>query len=103
MQSSRCRLGNVADFSRNPTRLRGARRPGGTAVKTRPSLDDQPGIAISMADGLIVMRPNGRLDLDATHALVAAVDAARFDSTVLIDLDGSSSSPVAVTGRISTT
>ena len=72
-------------------------------MKTRPSLDDQPGIAISMTDGLIVVRPNGRLDLDATHALVAAVDAAGSGSTVLIDLDGSSSSPVGVTGRISTT
>jgi hypothetical protein len=72
-------------------------------VKTRPSLDDQPGIAISMADSLIVVRPNGRLDLDATHALVAAVDAAGFGSTVLIDLDGSASSPVAVTGGLSTT
>lgn len=49
-----------------------------------------PMIAISMMGDLIVLRPNGRLDLDSTHTLVNAVDAAAgTDTAVLIDLDGS--------------
>jgi hypothetical protein len=71
-------------------------------VETRPSLDSQPAIAISMSDNLIVLRPQGRLDLDATHALVAAVDAAGPESTVLIDLDGAVPEPEAVPGTRAT-
>jgi hypothetical protein len=48
-----------------------------------------PTIAISMVGDLVVLQPHGRLDLESTHTLVNAVDAAGADSTVVIDLDGS--------------
>jgi hypothetical protein len=68
-------------------------------VETRPSLDDQPAIEISMSDDLIVVRPQGRLDVDATIALVEAVDAAVANCTVLLDLDGSAPEAEMVADR----
>ena len=49
-----------------------------------------PAIAVSMIGDIVVLSPRGRLDLDATYALVQAVDAASCsDRKVVIDLDGS--------------
>jgi hypothetical protein len=49
-----------------------------------------PSISVSMVGDIVVLSPRGRLDLDATHALVQAVDAASCsDGKVVIDLDGS--------------
>ena len=49
-----------------------------------------PSIAVSMVGDIVVLSPRGRLDLDATQALVHAVDAASSsDRKVVIDLDGS--------------
>ena len=49
-----------------------------------------PSIAVSMVGDIVVLSPRGRLDLDATHTLVQAVDAASCsDRKVVIDLDGS--------------
>jgi hypothetical protein len=50
-----------------------------------------PAIAVSMVGDIVVLSPRGRLDLEATHALVHAVHAASCaDRKVVIDLDGSS-------------
>lgn len=68
-------------------------------MEIRPSLDNQPAIEVSMSDDLIVLRPEGRLDLDATHALVAAVDAASGSAMVLIDLEGSMPRADVITDR----
>jgi hypothetical protein len=47
-------------------------------------------IAVSMVGDIVVLSPRGRLDIDATYALVQAVDAASCsDRKVVIDLDGS--------------
>ena len=57
------------------------------AVATGPV---DPAIAVSMVGDIVVLSPRGRLDLDATYALVQAVDAASCsDRKVVIDLDGS--------------
>ena len=49
-----------------------------------------PAISVSMVGDIVVLSPRGRLDLDSTHALVRAVDAASSsDRKVVIDLDGS--------------
>ena len=60
-------------------------------MQDRPfTMNSDPMIDISMVGDVVVLRPVGRLDLDSTHALVSAVDAAsESDTTVVIDLDGS--------------
>jgi hypothetical protein len=53
-------------------------------------VSSDPSIAVSMVGDIVVLSPRGRLDLDATYALVHAVDAASSsDTKVVIDLDGS--------------
>jgi hypothetical protein len=60
------------------------------AVANHPIDPVDPSIAVSMVGDIVVLSPRGRLDLDATHALVHAVDAASGSvRTVVIDLDGS--------------
>ena len=60
------------------------------AVANDPIDPVDPSIAVSMVGDIVVLSPRGRLDLDATHALVQAVDAASAaDRKVVIDLDGS--------------
>ena len=60
------------------------------AVADDPIDPVDPSIAVSMVGDIVVLSPRGRLDLDATHALVRAVDAASAsDRKVVIDLDGS--------------
>jgi len=60
-------------------------------MRDRPfTMSSDPLIDITMVGDVVVLRPIGRLDLDSTHALVSAVDAAsESDTTVVIDLDGS--------------
>jgi hypothetical protein len=51
--------------------------------------DGDARINVSMVGNVVVLRPRGRLDLESTHALVTAVDAASdADTAVMIDLDG---------------
>ena len=53
-------------------------------------VSSDPSIAVSMVGDIVVLSPRGRLDLEATYALVNAVDAASSsDKKVVIDLDGS--------------
>jgi hypothetical protein len=60
------------------------------AVVSDPVEPVDPAIAVSMVGDIVVLSPRGRLDLDATHALVQAVAAASCsDRKVVIDLDGS--------------
>lgn len=60
------------------------------AVVNDPADPVDPAIAVSMVGDIVVLSPRGRLDLDATYALVQAVDAASCsDRKVVIDLDGS--------------
>ena len=60
------------------------------AVADDPLDSVDPAIAVSMVGDIVVLSPRGRLDLDATRALVQAVDAAsNADRKVVIDLDGS--------------
>ena len=60
------------------------------AVVNDPVDPVDPAIAVSMVGDIVVLSPRGRLDLDATYALVQAVDAASSsDRKVVIDLDGS--------------
>ena len=72
-----------------------------SAVPGSPStVIGDPQIAVSMVGNVVVLRPQGRLDLDSTHALVAAVDAAsETDTTVVIDLDGSADEVCAELAR----
>jgi hypothetical protein len=46
-------------------------------------------IAVTMVGDIVVLSPRGRLDVDATHALVQAVEASCTSGKVVIDLDGS--------------
>jgi len=65
-------------------------------VVAMPRSESTPSIEISMDGDLIVLRPNGQLDLETTYSLVSAVDAgADADASVLIDLDGSGARPAA--------
>jgi hypothetical protein len=60
------------------------------AVAHEPIDPVDPSIAVSMVGDIVVLSTRGRLDLDATPALVHAVDAASCsDRKVVIDLDGS--------------
>lgn len=76
--------------------LDGLSRIGEASETTESSVADgistSPGaasISVSMVGDIVVLSPRGRLDLDSTHALVTAVDAAAGDGRVVIDLDGS--------------
>lgn len=53
------------------------------------NVPSDPMIAVSMVEDIVVLTPRGRLDLDATYALVQTVAAAASNNKVVIDLDGS--------------